>query len=85
MSVVLPALNNDHKRIEMKSSAEGEGILEKVKSRKWRICWNCKIKHHNGMMKLSPDFIVVMQFGRVSDDVSQWIMVTLCVPCKPLL
>ncbi|KAF8791308.1 protein king tubby 1-like isoform X3 [Argiope bruennichi] len=34
MSVVLPALNNENKRIEVKSSAEGEGLLERMKSRK---------------------------------------------------
>ncbi|GBL96746.1 Tubby [Araneus ventricosus] len=33
MSVILPALNNESKRIEVKSSAEGEGLLERVKSK----------------------------------------------------
>ncbi|KAG8198289.1 hypothetical protein JTE90_021543 [Oedothorax gibbosus] len=33
MSVILPALNNENKRIEMKSSAEGEGLLEKWKNK----------------------------------------------------
>ncbi|XP_054714205.1 protein king tubby 1-like [Uloborus diversus] len=33
MSVVLPALDGEHKRIEMKSSSKGEGLLEKWKSR----------------------------------------------------
>ncbi|XP_035225841.1 protein king tubby 1-like isoform X2 [Stegodyphus dumicola] len=33
MSVILPALNSENKRIEMKSSVEGEGLLEKWKSR----------------------------------------------------
>ncbi|XP_042898876.1 protein king tubby 1 isoform X2 [Parasteatoda tepidariorum] len=33
MSVILPALNNENKRIEMKSSVEGEGILEKWKAK----------------------------------------------------
>ncbi|CAB4059284.1 Tubby protein homolog,Tubby protein,Protein king tubby,Tubby-related protein 3,Protein king tubby 1,Protein king tubby 2,Tubby-related protein 1 [Lepeophtheirus salmonis] len=76
MTVILPGMNAEGNRIEFKALSEHDGLIERYKSknlegilelRNKTPVWNDETQSY--VLKLPWTYYVVMQFGRVAEDV----------------